>query len=65
MGKSVDLVTPEARSATRQALERVTAAQRCRVAMIAGPRDATGGDPRLELLRALPGSSAPRRRVSW
>ncbi|MFJ3338010.1 LacI family DNA-binding transcriptional regulator [Streptomyces sp. NPDC086766] len=49
----VDLVTPDARAATRQALERVNAAQRRRIAMIAGPRDATGGDPRLELLRGL------------
>ncbi|GAA1925275.1 LacI family DNA-binding transcriptional regulator [Streptomyces sodiiphilus] len=49
----VDLVTPDARTATRQALERVTAAKRRRIAMIAGPRDATGGDPRLELLRNL------------
>ncbi|MFJ3644176.1 LacI family DNA-binding transcriptional regulator [Streptomyces sp. NPDC090108] len=49
----VDLVTPDARAATRQALELVTAAGRRRIAMIAGPRDATGGDPRLEQLRAL------------
>ncbi|MDF3299637.1 LacI family DNA-binding transcriptional regulator [Streptomyces tropicalis] len=49
----VDLVTPDARAATRQALEGVTAARRRRIAMIAGPRDATGGDPRLELLRSL------------
>ncbi|MEV5357076.1 LacI family DNA-binding transcriptional regulator [Streptomyces sp. NPDC093516] len=62
----VDLVTPDARIATRQALERVTAAQRRRIAMIAGPRDATGGDPRLELLRALArqfGTSLPRELV--
>ncbi|MFE3636140.1 LacI family DNA-binding transcriptional regulator [Streptomyces sp. NPDC059168] len=50
---AVDLVTPDARAATRQALEGVTAAKRRRIAVIAGPRDATGGDPRLELLRAL------------
>ncbi|MEV7244375.1 LacI family DNA-binding transcriptional regulator [Streptomyces sp. NPDC003236] len=50
---AVDQVTPDARAATRQALERVTAAKRRRIAVIAGPRDATGGDPRLELLRAL------------
>lgn len=59
----VDLVTPDARDATRQALERVTAARRRRIAMIAGPRDATGGDPRLELLRDLAGrfgTSLPR-----
>ncbi|MER6471527.1 LacI family DNA-binding transcriptional regulator [Streptomyces collinus] len=49
----LDLVTPDARTATRQALERVATAQRRRIAMIAGPRDATGGDPRLELLRSL------------
>ncbi|MBB0242789.1 LacI family DNA-binding transcriptional regulator [Streptomyces alkaliphilus] len=49
----VDLVTPDARAATRRALERVIAAGRRRIAMIAGPRDATGGDPRLELLRDL------------
>ncbi|MGW5047298.1 LacI family DNA-binding transcriptional regulator [Streptomyces griseoluteus] len=50
---AVDQVVPDARAATRQALELVTAARRRRIAMIAGPRDATGGDPRLELLRAL------------
>ncbi|MGW2208851.1 LacI family DNA-binding transcriptional regulator [Streptomyces sp. NPDC001781] len=49
----VDQVAPDARAATRQALELVTAARRRRIAMIAGPRDATGGDPRLEMLRAL------------
>ncbi|MER5967614.1 LacI family DNA-binding transcriptional regulator [Streptomyces sp. NPDC002057] len=49
----IDLVTPDARVATRSALEQVAAAQRRRIAMIAGPRDATGGDPRLEQLRAL------------
>ncbi|MFD8643963.1 LacI family DNA-binding transcriptional regulator [Streptomyces zaomyceticus] len=49
----LDLVTPDARAATRRALEQVAAAQRRRIAMIAGPRDATGGDPRLEHLRAL------------
>ncbi|WP_028805558.1 LacI family DNA-binding transcriptional regulator [Streptomyces sp. 142MFCol3.1] len=62
----VDLVTPEARAATRQALERVTAARRRRIAMIAGPRDATGGDPRLELLRTLArqfGTALPRELV--
>ncbi|MGW3865390.1 LacI family DNA-binding transcriptional regulator [Streptomyces sp. NPDC005047] len=48
-----DLVTPDARTATRSALERVATAQRRRIAMIAGPRDATGGDPRLKYLRAL------------
>ncbi|MGW2304282.1 LacI family DNA-binding transcriptional regulator [Streptomyces sp. NPDC001809] len=50
---AIDLVTPDAHEATRRALERVAAAQRRRIAMIAGPRDATGGDPRLELLRSL------------
>lgn len=62
----VDQVMPEARTATRQALERVTAARRRRIAMIAGPRDATGGDPRLELLRTLAlqfGTSLPRHLV--
>jgi LacI family transcriptional regulator len=62
----VDLVTPDARAATRQALERVTAVGRRRIAMIAGPRDATGGDPRLELLRALArqfGTALPRELV--
>lgn len=49
----LDLVTPDARAATRSALERVASAQRRRIAVIAGPRDATGGDPRLELLRSL------------
>ncbi|MEU6404299.1 LacI family DNA-binding transcriptional regulator [Streptomyces sp. NPDC046985] len=62
----VDLVAPDTRAATRQALERVTAAQRRRIAMIAGPRDATGGDPRLELLRTLArqfGTALPRELV--
>lgn len=62
----VDQVTPDARAATRQALEKVTAARRRRIAMIAGPRDATGGDPRLELLRTLAlqfGTSLPRELV--
>ncbi|MFJ5834186.1 LacI family DNA-binding transcriptional regulator [Streptomyces sp. NPDC093089] len=49
----IDQVTPDARAATRSALEQVAAAQRRRIAMIAGPRDATGGDPRLEQLRGL------------
>ncbi|MEU2631846.1 MULTISPECIES: LacI family DNA-binding transcriptional regulator [Kitasatospora] len=49
----VDRVAPEARSAMRAALQAVTDAGRRRIAMIAGPRDATGGDPRLELLREL------------
>ncbi len=49
----IDQVTPDARAATRSALEQVAAAQRRRIAMIAGPRDATGGDPRLEQLRSL------------
>ncbi|GAA4831143.1 LacI family DNA-binding transcriptional regulator [Kitasatospora terrestris] len=51
----VDRVEPEARAAMRAALTAVTASGRRRIAMIAGPRDATGGDPRLELLRALTG----------
>ncbi|MFD0319171.1 LacI family DNA-binding transcriptional regulator [Streptomyces flavalbus] len=62
----VDQIMPETRTATRQALERVTAARRRRIAMIAGPRDATGGDPRLELLRTLAlqfGTSLPRELV--
>jgi LacI family transcriptional regulator len=49
----VDRVAPEARAAMRAALQAVTEAGRRRIAMIAGPRDATGGDPRLELLRDL------------
>ncbi|MGW2825730.1 LacI family DNA-binding transcriptional regulator [Streptomyces sp. NPDC001443] len=49
----LDLVTPDAHGAMRQALRRVTAAGRRRIAMIAGPQDATGGDPRLALLRHL------------
>ncbi|MFJ5774316.1 LacI family DNA-binding transcriptional regulator [Streptomyces sp. NPDC093094] len=59
----VDLISPDARAATREALRCVTAAGRRRIAMIAGPRDATGGDPRLELLRTLAlqfGTSVPR-----
>ncbi|MET7599101.1 LacI family DNA-binding transcriptional regulator [Streptomyces sp. NPDC005481] len=63
---SADLVVPEAKAATRQALEKVKAARRRRIAMIAGPRDATGGDPRLELLRTLApqfGTSLPRELV--
>ncbi|MFJ1954349.1 LacI family DNA-binding transcriptional regulator [Streptomyces microflavus] len=62
----VDLVTPDARAAMRQALTEVTSAGRRRIAVIAGPRDATGGDPRLELLRALAvqfGTSLPGRLV--
>ena len=51
----VDTVAPDARAAMRRALEAVTAAKRRRIAMIAGPRDATGGDPRLEILRSLAG----------
>ncbi|MFD5692198.1 LacI family DNA-binding transcriptional regulator [Streptomyces rubiginosohelvolus] len=61
-----DLVTPDARAAMRQALTEVTDAGRRRIAMIAGPRDATGGDPRLELLRALAvqlGTALPGRLV--
>jgi len=61
-----DLVTPDARAAMRQALTEVTSAGRRRIAVIAGPRDATGGDPRLELLRALAvqfGTSLPGRLV--
>ncbi|MFR9799914.1 LacI family DNA-binding transcriptional regulator [Streptomyces sp. MS06] len=62
----VDHVAPEARTATRRALEHVTGRQRRRIAMIAGPRDATGGDPRLELLRSLAlqyGAAVPRELV--
>ncbi|MFD6418002.1 LacI family DNA-binding transcriptional regulator [Streptomyces sp. NPDC060194] len=61
-----DLVTPDARAAMRAAMTEVTGAGRRRIAMIAGPRDATGGDPRLELLRALAvqfGVSLPGRLV--
>ncbi|MFJ8887709.1 LacI family DNA-binding transcriptional regulator [Streptomyces sp. NPDC102402] len=61
-----DLVTPDARAAMRAAMTEVTRAGRRRIAMIAGPRDATGGDPRLELLRALAvqfGVSLPGRLV--
>ncbi|OIJ66100.1 LacI family transcriptional regulator [Streptomyces mangrovisoli] len=63
---AVDLVKPDARSATLQALQRVTANQRRRIAVIAGPRDATGGDPRLAMLRRLApqfGISLPRELV--
>ncbi|MEU6273760.1 LacI family DNA-binding transcriptional regulator [Streptomyces populi] len=62
----IDLVTPDAGNATRRALEEVAAANRRRIAMIAGPRDATGGDPRLEQLRSLAlqyGMSLPRELV--
>ncbi|MDK1476055.1 LacI family DNA-binding transcriptional regulator [Streptomyces sp. 549] len=48
----VDLVTPDARDAVREALGRVVASGRRRIGMIAGPRDATGGDPRLDRVRA-------------
>lgn len=61
-----DLVTPDGRAAMRQALTEVTRAGRRRIAMLAGPRDATGGDPRLELLRALAvqfGTTLPGRLV--
>ncbi|MFF7341011.1 LacI family DNA-binding transcriptional regulator [Streptomyces sp. NPDC008163] len=64
---AVDTVAPDARAATRQALERVTASGRRRIAMIAGPHDATGGDPRLDLLRSLApqfGMSLPRQLVA-
>ncbi|MFD3331888.1 LacI family DNA-binding transcriptional regulator [Streptomyces sp. NPDC058700] len=62
----VDQISPDARVATRQALQCVTSGGRRRIAVIAGPRDATGGDPRLELLRALAlqfGTSVPRELV--
>ncbi|MER5896447.1 LacI family DNA-binding transcriptional regulator [Streptomyces sp. NPDC001876] len=61
-----DLVTPDARAAMRAALTEVTGAGRRRIAMIAGPRDATGGDPRMELLRTLAvqfGTTLPGRLV--
>ncbi|MFG3179468.1 LacI family DNA-binding transcriptional regulator [[Kitasatospora] papulosa] len=61
-----DLVTPNARAAIRAALTEVTEAGRRHIAMVAGPRDATGGDPRLNLLRSLAaqfGTALPGRLV--
>ncbi|MDT0379257.1 LacI family DNA-binding transcriptional regulator [Streptomyces sp. DSM 42041] len=51
----VDHVAPDSAAAFRDALAHVTAAGRRRVGMIAGPRDVTGGDPRLDVLRAEAG----------
>ncbi|TXS08149.1 LacI family transcriptional regulator [Streptomyces sp. ms191] len=47
-----DLVTPAADGAVRAALEHVAETGRRRIGVIAGPRDAAGGDPRLERIRA-------------
>ncbi|MFI0960337.1 LacI family DNA-binding transcriptional regulator [Streptomyces sp. NPDC021080] len=47
----VDLVTPDADGAVREALAHVAATGRRRVGVIAGPLDAAGGDPRLERVR--------------
>lgn len=47
----VDLVTPDADGAVREALAHVAATGRRRIGVIAGPLDAAGGDPRLERVR--------------
>ncbi|MFH8388685.1 LacI family DNA-binding transcriptional regulator [Streptomyces sp. NPDC018036] len=47
----VDLVTPDADGAVREALDHVAATGRRRIGVIAGPQDAAGGDPRLERVR--------------
>ncbi|MGW0971469.1 LacI family DNA-binding transcriptional regulator [Streptomyces sp. NPDC002516] len=47
----VDLVTPDADGAVREALDHVAATGRRRIGVIAGPLDAAGGDPRLERVR--------------
>lgn len=44
----LDLVTPDSTEAMRTALEHLRDSGRRRLGMIAGPRDATGGDPRLK-----------------
>ncbi|MFF3001145.1 LacI family DNA-binding transcriptional regulator [Streptomyces sp. NPDC057950] len=47
----VDLVTPDADDAVSAALTHVADTGRRRVGVVAGPRDATGGDPRLKRIR--------------
>ncbi|MGW1728563.1 LacI family DNA-binding transcriptional regulator [Streptomyces sp. NPDC002306] len=47
----VDLVTPDADDAIQQALAHVARTGRRRIGVVAGPRDATGGDPRLDRIR--------------
>lgn len=47
----LDQVVPDAVAAVRAAVEHAVASGRLRIGMIAGPRDAQGGDPRLDLLR--------------
>ncbi|MGW1535727.1 LacI family DNA-binding transcriptional regulator [Streptomyces aureus] len=47
----VDLVTPDADDAVREALAHVVATGRRRIGVLAGPIDAAGGDPRLERVR--------------
>ncbi|MFB7338167.1 LacI family DNA-binding transcriptional regulator [Streptomyces adustus] len=48
---AVDHVAPDAEDAVRQALRHVADSGRRRLGVVAGPRDATGGDPRLERIR--------------
>ncbi|MEV5791877.1 LacI family DNA-binding transcriptional regulator [Streptomyces sp. NPDC102256] len=48
----VDLVTPDAEGAVVDAMTHLAASGRRNVAVIAGPRDATGGDPRLGRITA-------------
>lgn len=45
---ALDLVTPDSTKAMRTALGHLRDSGRRRLAMIAGPQDATGGDPRLK-----------------
>ncbi|MEU4086370.1 LacI family DNA-binding transcriptional regulator [Streptomyces aureus] len=47
----VDLVTPDADDAVREALAHVVATGRRRIGVLAGPIDAAGGDPRLARVR--------------
>ncbi|MFD9003249.1 LacI family DNA-binding transcriptional regulator [Streptomyces sp. NPDC059582] len=47
----VDLVTPDAEDAVREAIRHVADSGRRRIGVVAGPRDATGGDPRLDRIR--------------
>ncbi|MEV7323146.1 LacI family DNA-binding transcriptional regulator [Streptomyces sp. NPDC093970] len=62
----VDLVMPDSAAAVRQALALLAASGRRRVGVIAGPRDATGGDPRLQRIKdaaAAAGLSIPEELI--
>ncbi|MER7938646.1 LacI family DNA-binding transcriptional regulator [Streptomyces sp. NPDC094471] len=59
----VDLVMPDSTAAVQRALALLAASGRRRVGVIAGPEDATGGDPRLERIKdaaAAAGLSIPK-----